>query len=60
MEKAIGRPAIKIFKPMQAGDVLATYADTQALNDWVGFAPATPLDVGLGRFIDWVRDYHHY
>ncbi len=60
MEQAIGIPAIKIFKPMQAGDVLATYADTQALNNWVGFAPTTPLDVGLARFIDWVRDYYHY
>ena len=60
MEKAIGLQAIKNFKPMQAGDVLATYADTQLLNDWVGFAPSTPLDIGLGRFIDWVRDYYHY
>lgn len=60
MEKAIGKPAVKNFKAMQAGDVLATYADTQALIDWVDFAPATPLDIGLGRFIDWVRDYYHY
>jgi len=60
IEKAIGKQAIKNFKPMQDGDVLATYADTQALNNWVGFAPATPLDVGLGRFVDWVREYYHY
>ena len=60
IEKAIGKPANKNFKPMQDGDVLATYADTHALNDWVGFAPATPLDVGLGRFVDWVRKYYNY
>ena len=60
MENAVGKPAIMNFKPMQDGDVVATYADTQALNNWVGFAPATPLDIGLGRFVDWVRDYYHY
>lgn len=60
IEKAIGKPAIKNFKPMQDGDVLATYADTQALNDWVRFAPATPLDVGVGRFVDWTREYYDY
>lgn len=60
MEQIIGIPAIRIFKPMQAGDVPATYADTQAINDWVGFAPTTSLDVGLARFIDWVRDYYYY
>ena len=60
MERAIGRPAIKNMQPMQAGDVLATYADTRALQDWVGFAPATPLASGIGRFVEWVRQYYHY
>jgi UDP-glucuronate 4-epimerase len=60
MEKAVGKPAIMNFKPMQDGDVVATYADTQALNDWVGFAPTTPLDTGLGRFVNWVREYYRY
>jgi UDP-glucuronate 4-epimerase len=60
MEKAVGKPAIKNFKPMQDGDVVATYADTQAINEWIGFSPATPLDIGLSRFIDWVREYYRY
>lgn len=60
IESAIGKPAIKNFMPMQAGDILATYADTQSLNEWVGFAPSTPLDTGLSRFTQWVRDYYHY
>lgn len=60
IEQAVGKPAIMNFKPMQDGDVVATYADTQALKDWVGFAPSTPLDIGLERFVDWVRDYYHY
>ncbi len=60
MERAIGRPAIKNMQPMQAGDVAATYADTRALRDWVGFAPATPLAAGISRFVDWVRQYYQY
>jgi len=60
MERAIGKSAIKNLKPMQAGDVLATYADTSALDAWVGFTPSTPLDVGIAKFIDWVRAYYKY
>lgn len=60
MESAIGKPAIKNFKPMQAGDVLATYADTLSLNEWVGFAPSTPLNTGLDHFTQWVPDYYRY
>lgn len=60
MEDAIGKDAIKNFKPMQAGDVLATYADTRSLREWVGFAPSTPLSVGLSCFVQWVRDYYRY
>ena len=60
MEKAAGKKAIRVLKPMQPGDVPATYADTDALNAWVGFAPSTPLDVGLERFILWVRAYYGY
>lgn len=60
MEQAAGKQAIRVLKPMQPGDVPATYADTDALNAWVGFAPSTPLAVGLERFIVWVRAYYGY
>lgn len=43
---------------MQAGDVQATYADVEALAEVTGFAPSTPLEVGIGRFVDWYRDYY--
>lgn len=55
-EKA-GLPVRKVYRPMQPGDVIATYADVRGLSDAVGFAPTTPLDVGIGRFVDWYRDY---
>lgn len=43
---------------MQPGDVPATYADVDDLMRDTGFAPATPLETGISRFIDWYRDYY--
>jgi UDP-glucuronate 4-epimerase len=58
LEQSLGRPAIKEFLPMQPGDVVATAADTTRLQDWVGFAPSTPLEVGVERFARWYLDYY--
>jgi len=58
IEQATGRSATKNLLPMQPGDVPATYASTEALRDWVGFAPSTPLAEGIGRFVRWYREYH--
>jgi len=57
LERALGREAIKQFEPMQPGDVVATAADTAALEAWVGFRPSTPLEEGLERFAAWVQTY---
>ena len=53
MEQALGREAIKDFQPMQPGDVIATAADTQALENWVGFKPSMPIELGIHRFAKW-------
>jgi len=58
LESALDLKAQKELLPMQDGDVPATFADTQALNEWVGFAPATPIDQGVQRFVDWYRSYY--
>ncbi|HNU10182.1 MAG TPA: NAD-dependent epimerase [Rubrivivax sp.] len=58
VERALGRSAEKNFLPLQDGDVPATYADVQALQDWVGFSPATSIETGIGRFVDWYRSYY--
>ena len=58
LAKALGRPAIKNYKPMQPGDVPATYADTSKLHALTGFAPSTPLEVGIARFVEWFRAYY--
>lgn len=58
IEKKLGKTAVKEMLPMQPGDVPATYADVDDLMRDTGFAPATPLETGISRFIDWYRDYY--
>jgi UDP-glucuronate 4-epimerase len=58
LEKLLARPAQKRLLPMQPGDVPATYADVAALTREVGFTPATPIEEGLKRFVDWYRAYY--
>lgn len=57
IERAMGAKALLNMLPMQAGDVVATEADTTLLKALVGELPATPLDEGVDRFIAWYRDY---
>jgi UDP-glucuronate 4-epimerase len=57
LEARLGRKAERRMEPMQPGDVLETYADIAAISADYGFAPSTPLEQGLGRFVDWFVDY---
>ncbi|NLC71851.1 MAG: NAD-dependent epimerase [Desulfuromonadaceae bacterium] len=57
LEKNLGRTADKIMLPLQPGDVPATYADVDDLIRDIGFKPATPIDTGIARFVDWYRAY---
>ena len=58
LERLLGRKAIKEYLPLQPGDVTETYASIERLAAAIGFAPATPLAVGLRRFVDWyLRHY---
>ncbi len=58
IEKACGIEAQKVNYPMQDGDVPVTYADTNKLNQAVGFSPDTNLQSGIERFVAWFREYH--
>ena len=58
MESALGKEAVKEFLPMQAGDVKATFADTSALEAWVGFKPATSLKQGVSNFVQWYAGFY--
>ncbi len=58
LEQCLGTKAKKNFLPMQAGDVQATYANVDDLIRDVNFSPATPIDMGITRFVEWYRDYY--
>jgi len=58
IEAALGRKAKKNLLPMQPGDVPATCADVDDLMRDVGFCPATPIEEGIRRFIDWYKAYY--
>jgi UDP-glucuronate 4-epimerase len=58
IEDALGMKAQKNLLPLQDGDVPATYADVDALRDWVGFTPATDIQSGVRRFVAWYREYY--
>ena len=58
IEGAIGKKAHKNLLPLQDGDVPATFANTEALKAWIGFVPATPIEQGVARFVEWYRGYY--
>jgi UDP-glucuronate 4-epimerase len=58
LEGCLGRVAEKKLLPMQPGDVPDTYADVKDLVDDVAYRPATPVEVGVERFVNWYRDYY--
>ena len=58
LEDALGRKATRRHLPMQPGDVPATAANTDELDAWVGFKPDTPVREGVGRFVQWYREFY--
>ena len=58
IEDALGLKAEKNLLPLQDGDVPATYANTDALQEWIAFVPGTTVQQGVGRFVAWYRDYY--
>ena len=58
LEGALGKKAETIFEPLQPGDVAETFADIESAQRDLGFAPVTPIDVGVPRFVDWYRAHH--
>ena len=55
---ALGRPARLSLMPMQPGDIVRTEADISDTTEALGYAPTTPVEVGVRRFADWYCDYH--
>lgn len=60
LERCLGRKAEKRFLPLQPGDVPETCADVEDLAREVGYRPATPVEEGVRRFVDWFCEYYGY
>jgi UDP-glucuronate 4-epimerase len=58
IERSLGRKAQKNLLPLQPGDVPDTFADIDDLVRDVGYRPATPVEVGVERFVKWYIDYY--
>lgn len=58
LERNLGRTAKKRFLPLQPGDVPETCADVDDLAAEIGFAPSTPLEEGIRRFVEWYGQYY--
>ena len=59
IEEKLGRKAIRNNMEIQDGDVPETYADVEDLMHTVDFRPSTSIETGVGRFIDWYKDYYN-
>ena len=55
LERVIGREAVKVMRPMQPGDVTATFADISKLNALTGYTPGVTFEEGAARFVEWWR-----
>jgi len=60
LEAAVGRPAQRVLRPMQAGDVRSTAADIEATARDLQWRPTTTIEVGLPMLVAWVREYYRY
>ncbi|SFM94430.1 NAD-dependent epimerase/dehydratase family protein [Thermodesulforhabdus norvegica] len=58
IEKETGRKAQIIYRPIQAGDVEATFGDISKIRDFVGYEPRVSVEEGIARFVRWYREYH--
>ena len=57
IEKALDKNAIKLYEPLQIGDIKDTLADVSDLISDLGYSPSTPIEVGVSKFIQWYNSY---
>ena len=58
LEDKLGQKAEKHYMEMQPGDVVRTYADTTDLEQAINFKPKTSIEEGLGKYVDWYREFY--
>ena len=58
LENCLNKKALINFLPMQPGDVKSTYANTELLEEWIGFRPKTSIDYGIKQFVKWYKNFY--
>ena len=58
LEECLGKKAERNLLPLQLGDVPDTYADVDDLLRDLDYRPSTPIEVGVGRFVSWYKEYY--
>jgi UDP-glucuronate 4-epimerase len=58
LEDALGRKANRNLMPIQPGDVPATFANVNSLEEATGFKPKIPIERGVPRFVEWYREFY--
>jgi UDP-glucuronate 4-epimerase len=58
LENVLGIKARRNYLPLQAGDVIKTWADVSALADWVDFRPCVAVETGVAEFVKWYRHFY--
>ena len=58
LESQLEQKAIKVFEPMQLGDVKSTYSDTSKLENWINYKPIISLEEGIKKFIIWYKEFY--
>jgi UDP-glucuronate 4-epimerase len=58
LESSLGLTARRNYLPLQAGDVVKTWADTSALQAWIDFRPQVEVEAGVEQFVKWYRNYY--
>ena len=58
LEQELGIKAIKLFEDLEPGDVISTKADTNSIEEWIGYRPKTSLEKGIKLFVNWYKDFY--
>ncbi len=59
LEEELGLKAIKCLKGLEPGDVISTKADTNSIEEWIGYKPKTSLEEGIKLFVNWYRNFYN-
>ena len=58
LEKEFGIEAIKDYRPIQPGDVQATFSSTKKLQEWINYSPETSIEEGVKKFVNWYLNFY--